>query len=193
VSSDQLITDHPERSGSPLRFDCLLITVRDTGSGIPADRLPRLFDRFYTTGDGYAKGHQGSGIGLALTKELVELHHGEISVASKVGKGTAFTVRLPFAPVSSDQLSVSSDSARLNWQGASEQEAMTPTIQQSSDPLIQQSNDPTIQRSKNPTIQESNDPTIQESNDPTIQESNDPTIQQSNNPTIQQSINPLIH
>ena len=98
LRNNQLITDHS-----------LLITVKDTGSGISADRLPRIFDRFYTTGEGYAKDHSGSGIGLALTKELVELHHGEISVASEVGKGTAFTVRLPLVPVVSDQLSVTSD------------------------------------------------------------------------------------
>ncbi len=133
-SRDQLLTDY-----------CLLITVRDTGSGIPADYLPRIFDRFYTTGEGYAKEHQGSGIGLALTKELVELHHGEIAVTSDVGKGTAFTVRLPLVPassdrlsVTSDQLSVSSDTASRNWQGASEQNAETPFIQQSNDLIIQE-------------------------------------------------------
>ncbi|MBC6950024.1 response regulator [candidate division KSB1 bacterium] len=122
------------RKENPLREseeDFAIITVTDNGSGISADRLPRIFDRFYTTGEGYAKDHSGSGIGSALTKELIELHHGEIAVTSEVGKGTAFTVRLPLVPAGSDQ-------ARRNWQGAGEQESHVPLIQQSIDPTIPQ-------------------------------------------------------
>ncbi|MBK9017828.1 MAG: response regulator [Saprospiraceae bacterium] len=73
----------------------LIITVTDTGIGIPKEKLPLVFDRFYQTDDDGARKSEGTGIGLALTKELVKLLGGEISVKSEVGKGTAFEVRLP--------------------------------------------------------------------------------------------------
>jgi signal transduction histidine kinase/DNA-binding response OmpR family regulator/ligand-binding sensor domain-containing protein len=71
------------------------IAVRDTGIGIPPDQLEKVFDRFYQVDASQTREHEGSGIGLALVKELVELHHGTILVQSEVGKGTTFTVRLP--------------------------------------------------------------------------------------------------
>ena len=76
-----------------------LITVQDSGPGIPADVQPRLFERFYRAPG--AKVLHGTGVGLGvglyLCKQLVERHGGTISVASEVGHGTSFTVRLPFA------------------------------------------------------------------------------------------------
>ncbi|MFQ5630779.1 MAG: response regulator, partial [bacterium] len=96
---------------------CLRITVADTGPGIPAEHLDKIFDRFYQQDSthkkdqtpldrgspterplfdrAYPTGQEGSGIGLALTKELVEMHHGKILVESKEGKGTTFSVLLP--------------------------------------------------------------------------------------------------
>ncbi len=71
------------------------ISISDTGSGIPADQLSHIFDRFYRADDSSAGKKEGTGIGLSLTKELVEFHRGEISVSSEVGKGTAFIIRLP--------------------------------------------------------------------------------------------------
>ncbi|MGH7602084.1 MAG: sensor histidine kinase [bacterium] len=72
-----------------------MITIKDTGSGIPAEHLPHIFERFYQIDEAYFKDQPGSGIGLALAKELVQLHKGEIRVASKVGLGTEFTILLP--------------------------------------------------------------------------------------------------
>lgn len=71
------------------------ICVKDTGIGIPADRLQHVFDRFYQVDNSLTREHEGTGIGLALAKELVELHNGKITVSSMEGEGTEFTVSLP--------------------------------------------------------------------------------------------------
>ena len=73
----------------------LELKVEDSGEGIPGDKLPFIFDRFYQADDSSEKQHAGSGIGLSLVKELVELHGGKISVTSEVHKGTAFSCYLP--------------------------------------------------------------------------------------------------
>ena len=74
---------------------CARLVVRDTGTGIPSAELPRLFERFHRVEGAAGRSFEGSGIGLALVKELVELHGGTIGVESEVGAGTAFTVALP--------------------------------------------------------------------------------------------------
>ncbi len=71
------------------------IVVSDTGPGIPADQIQKVFDRFYQVDSSATREYEGSGIGLALTKELVELHKGDIKVSSVVAGGTSFTIRLP--------------------------------------------------------------------------------------------------
>jgi signal transduction histidine kinase len=71
-------------------------SVRDTGSGIPREQLPRIFDRFYSTKNGPDEtGKGGTGVGLSACKDIVDAHQGRLKVQSTVGKGTAFTVRLP--------------------------------------------------------------------------------------------------
>jgi len=72
------------------------ITVSDSGIGIAKENLTHIFDRFYQVGEASQAHHAGTGIGLALAKELVELHHGSINVISEMGKGTTFTVFIPF-------------------------------------------------------------------------------------------------
>lgn len=72
----------------------ILISVTDNGKGIPADELPLIFNQFYI-GKETSKLQPGSGIGLHLTKNLVELHHGNISVKSTVNKFTTFTIEIP--------------------------------------------------------------------------------------------------
>ena len=70
------------------------LTVRDTGKGISKEDLPNVFDRFYQTDASSTRSHEGAGIGLALVKEIVELHHGKIEVESAPKSGTCFTIRL---------------------------------------------------------------------------------------------------
>ena len=71
------------------------LRVRDTGPGISEKKKKQIFERFYTFSSKGEKMGQGTGIGLAFTKSLVELHHGKISVESKKGMGSCFTVHLP--------------------------------------------------------------------------------------------------
>ena len=73
-----------------------VLRVADTGTGIPESELPLIFDRFHRVEGARGRTYEGTGIGLALVKELIELHKGEVSVESIVGRGTTFTVRLPF-------------------------------------------------------------------------------------------------
>lgn len=83
----------PEAEGEMIE-----LVVRDTGCGIPPDKLPRIFEAFYSTKQGPdATGKGGTGLGLSMCREIIEAHHGRIRVDSTVGKGTAFTIKLPAA------------------------------------------------------------------------------------------------
>ena len=69
--------------------------VSDTGTGIPEHELDRIFEKFHRIHDQQGRSNEGSGIGLALTQELVKLHGGTIEVESQLGKGTTFTILIP--------------------------------------------------------------------------------------------------
>jgi len=89
----------------PLATGAAMITVTDTGVGIAADELPRIFDRFYRGTEGLAAARKetrasGSGLGLAIVKTIVDMHAGRIVVESLSGSGTSFSLTLPAEPES---------------------------------------------------------------------------------------------
>jgi signal transduction histidine kinase len=84
--------DHDQAAGT------VDLTIRDTGSGIPADKLRKIFDPFFTTKSGPDEtGKGGTGLGLSACRNIIEAHRGRIRVESTVGKGTQFTIKLPVA------------------------------------------------------------------------------------------------
>jgi signal transduction histidine kinase len=87
--------------------DSVVITVKDTGIGIPEDKLNIIFERFRQVDDSLNRNNEGSGIGLSLVKSLVEAHHGTISVLSVIGEGTEFVIQLPVGEVSDKEYSYS--------------------------------------------------------------------------------------
>ena len=90
----------------------LRLRVEDTGIGIGAGDIPRLFDRFHRVRDARSRSHEGTGIGLALVRELTRLAGGDVEVSSAPGEGTTFTVVLPWAavePAGAPELSAATD------------------------------------------------------------------------------------
>ena len=77
------------------------LTVTDTGMGISQKNLPFVFDRFWQADGSSKRKYQGVGIGLSLVKELTEIQGGKVTVESQEGKGTKFTVRMPYLPAES--------------------------------------------------------------------------------------------
>lgn len=73
----------------------VLISVKDTGSGIPEEDLPFVFERFYKTDKARTRGRSGTGLGLAIVKNIVDAHHGYVTVNSKLNQGTTFSFFLP--------------------------------------------------------------------------------------------------
>lgn len=79
---------------SPLR-EGIKIDIRDTGSGIPEEDIPFVFERFYKADKARTRGRAGTGLGLAIVKNIVEAHNGHLSVSSKLGTGTTFSFFIP--------------------------------------------------------------------------------------------------
>jgi signal transduction histidine kinase len=75
-----------------------VVVVRDTGVGIPAEHLPRVFDRFYRVDKARSREEGGTGLGLSISKSIVAAHGGRIELSSTPGQGTTCTVTLPVAP-----------------------------------------------------------------------------------------------
>jgi len=80
------------------------LEIEDNGIGIPGDQLDRIFDRFTQVEGSATRRYEGSGIGLALVKEIVTLHEGKIAVDSELGRGSTFTITLPRGTVTPDDL-----------------------------------------------------------------------------------------
>jgi signal transduction histidine kinase len=95
--------------GAVQRRDRVLLIVRDSGKGIPADALGHVFERFYRVdGDRNRRGG-GAGLGLSIVRAVVEAHGGSISVASEPGEGTAFTIELPTGSAGAQPVPASAD------------------------------------------------------------------------------------
>ena len=89
---DGKITVRVARGGSDV-----LLEVSDTGIGIPAESIPRIFERFYRVDKGRAREEGGTGLGLAIVKHIAQAHGGQVDVESRMGRGSTFRVRLPLA------------------------------------------------------------------------------------------------
>ncbi|MEL7532430.1 MAG: ATP-binding protein, partial [Bacteroidota bacterium] len=96
-----------------LQAQNLNISIADSGVGIKASQLAHIFDRFYQADSSESQAQPGTGIGLSLVKELVELHQGQIRVESELGQGTSFHIRLPI-PEDLDAISATTLANQLN-------------------------------------------------------------------------------
>jgi PAS domain S-box-containing protein len=101
--------------------DSISIRIKDTGRGIPKNKLNSIFERFVQVDKSLARDHEGSGIGLSLVKCLVELHGGTISVKSKEGHGTEFNINIPYMLIDK----VQDEIAYPKWPGDSYIEKIT--------------------------------------------------------------------
>ena len=81
--------------GADAEAAAIRIEVIDTGTGIPAEALPRVFDRFYRVDSSRSKASGGSGLGLAIVQGIMVLHGGKVEIASRLGDGTRVTLRMP--------------------------------------------------------------------------------------------------
>ncbi|GAB2553609.1 hybrid sensor histidine kinase/response regulator transcription factor [Spirosoma areae] len=102
------------------------LSVTDTGIGIEADKLPRIFDRFYQADDSPTRLHEGTGIGLSLVQELTDLLTGTISVASEVGQGTIVRLSLPVQSADPEPINSQAWAVATSEPGADHQHGLAP-------------------------------------------------------------------
>jgi signal transduction histidine kinase/CheY-like chemotaxis protein/AraC-like DNA-binding protein len=109
-----LIYIRKKDSSTKFPFGFVEIQVYDSGPGIKKEHQDKIFNRFYQVDDSTTREFEGSGIGLALTKELIELHGGTIEVTSEYGKGTTFIIRLPLGQSRETQKTTQPEVIHLN-------------------------------------------------------------------------------
>ena len=130
----------PHQNLQELSFPYISIEIRDTGKGIAEAHLPYLFDRFYQAESSTENREKGSGIGLALTQELVKAIHGLISVESKINQGSTFTVLLPYRSedFAENELDLTADIQLVNIQSKVDvisEEILHADVPEEADPL----------------------------------------------------------
>lgn len=97
-AEQRLLASEPRE---PRSLPCMLFTVQDSGRGIAAEDLPKVFDRFWRSDRSRTRGSGGAGLGLAIVKQIVEAHDGTVAVKSEPGQGARFSITLPIAASSS--------------------------------------------------------------------------------------------
>jgi signal transduction histidine kinase len=107
-----------------------VVDVCDTGVGIAADQLPRVFERFHRVPNARSRTHEGTGIGLALVKELVRWHGGHVEVVSRSGEGTTFTITIPYGTAHLPPHGVVNPGRAAAWQQGATRLGVLPYVEE---------------------------------------------------------------
>ena len=105
-SEDKTLLTKARRANQSSKVSILEIKVQDNGAGISSEQLHKIFDRFYQADTSHTREQEGSGIGLALVRELVDLHGGEVAAEAQPGEGACFTIRLPLSVADFEELEI---------------------------------------------------------------------------------------
>jgi len=96
------------------RLDKVVISVKDTGIGIPKDKIDIIFNRFGQVDTSLSRNHEGSGIGLSLVKTLIQAHQGTIEVLSELGEGTEIIIEMPAVILPEDECCIAGEVSQNN-------------------------------------------------------------------------------